>query len=104
MEKAYNREYCSQKAGAKRRNIDWQFTYDSWMSWWGDDIIHRGKGSDKLVMARNGDLGPYSIDNCKKITHTENISEAQKGRPKPGNGVWMVGKCNNPNGRRGASL
>jgi hypothetical protein len=82
MLKPYNHEYHRQKDGAKRRNIDWQFTYDTWMEWWGDDIVNRGKG-DKLCMARYGDIGPYSVENCKKITHSQNCSEGQKGILKP---------------------
>ncbi len=83
MLKPYNHEYHRQKDGAKRRNIDWQFTYDTWIEWWGDDIVNRGRNKGKLCMARNGDIGPYSITNCTKITHSENCSIGQKGIPKP---------------------
>jgi hypothetical protein len=109
MRKPFNDEYHRQKAVAKYRNIDWQLTYDEWISWWGEDIVNRGKGPGKLVMARNNDVGPYSIDNCKKITHSENCSEGQKGKAKPEGFAEkarnsMLGKINNPYGRKGKEL
>jgi hypothetical protein len=106
MRKPYNHEYHRQKDGARRRNIDWQFTYDTWIEWWGSDIVYRGKGPGKLVMSRNGDTGPYSIENCKKITHSQNCSDGQKGKPKPLGFAAkarqsMLGKVNNPYGCKG---
>jgi len=78
-----NRKYHSQKTTAKCRGIDWQFTYDTWIEWWGNDIINRGKGPGKLCMARKGDTGPYHPDNVYKITHSENVTDAHLGKPKP---------------------
>lgn len=98
--KPYNLAYHNQKSMATYRNIDWQFTYDTWIEWWGEDIVNRGRGPNKLVMARNGDTGPYSAVNCKKITHADNVSEAQKGKSKPG----LLGKINNPYGCKGKSI
>ena len=79
MRKPYNDRYHNQKTRAKRRNIDWQFTYDTWIEWWGEDIANRGHSKGKLVMARFNDVGPYSPDNVKKITHSENVSESTTG-------------------------
>jgi hypothetical protein len=64
------------------RNIEWQFTYDTWVEWWGEDINKRGPYKGQLVMARNGDVGPYAPDNVRKATCTENCSEANKGKVK----------------------
>ena len=61
-----NRQYTNQKANAKKRGIDWKFTYESWLEFWGDDIERRGVGHDKLCMQRFGDSGPYHPDNVKK--------------------------------------
>lgn len=80
--KNHRKAYHAQKYGAKRRNIDWQFTYDTWIEWWGEDIIKRGIRKGQLVMARYKDQGPYHPDNVCKITTEENIREAIKGRPK----------------------
>jgi len=67
--------YCGQKSMAKKRGIAWEFTFESWLAWWGDDYALRGQGRGKLCCARFGDLGPYSPDNCKKITHEQNARE-----------------------------
>jgi len=71
-------KYNTQKAGAKVRNIEWHFTYESWLAWWGDDIVNRGNKSGQLVMARKNDNGPYHPDNVEKITCNQNHSDAHK--------------------------
>lgn len=71
-------KYYTQKAGAKCRDIEWHFTYESWLNWWGDDVVNRGNKSGQLVMARNNDTGPYHPDNVHKSTCNENHSEAHK--------------------------
>mgnify|MGYP007069485210 CR=1 FL=1 len=72
MKQAYSR----QKSSAKKRGIDWQFTYETWLEFWGDDIYRRGVGHDKLCMQRFGDVGPYHPDNCKKGYAKENAKTA----------------------------
>ena len=69
-------KYNNQKTHAKLRGIDWQFTYESWLIWWGDDLVNRGKNPDQLCMARFNDTGPYHPDNVRKATTSENSSEA----------------------------
>jgi len=76
----YKNKYSTQKAYAKQRGIDWQFTYDEWIAWWGDDIINRGPKKGQLVMARNGDTGPYHPSNVRKATCAENNIEAHQGK------------------------
>ena len=71
-------KYNHQKALAKARGIEWYFNYESWLDWWGDDLINRGKGKDQLCMARTGDIGPYHPDNVRKATFSENSSEASR--------------------------
>jgi hypothetical protein len=71
--------YWTQKHHAKDRGIDWQFTFDTWRDWWGDDIAKRGSKKGCLVMARHNDIGPYHPDNVRKATVEENISEGQIG-------------------------
>jgi len=73
-------KYNSQKCSANQRNIDWYFTYESWIEWWGDDIVNRGRNSGQLVMARNGDTGAYHPDNVYKATTKENHNEAHLGK------------------------
>ena len=73
-------QYANARRCSKDRNIDWQFTYDTWEAWWGEDIIKRGPYRGQLVMARFNDVGPYHPDNVKKITCGENALEAMTHR------------------------
>jgi len=83
MAKPYSKEYHIQRASAKHRGIDWQFSYDEWILWWGEDIINRGRKSGNFVMARHNDTGPYHPSNVRKALLTENSSEANKGKLRP---------------------
>jgi hypothetical protein len=76
MRNQFKQKYYTQKCGAKCRGIEWHFTFDSWIEWWGEDFANRGNKSGQLVMARRGDVGPYHPDNVYKITCNENHSEA----------------------------
>ena len=67
--------YHEQKNRSIRHGIEWHFTYESWIDWWGDDIERRGISKDSLVMARTGDIGPYHPDNVRKATVHENSME-----------------------------
>lgn len=82
LEMTLKHKYHVQKINARFRGIDWQFTYDTWIDWWGDDIANRGKLKGQLVMARNGDQGPYHPDNVRKVVTGENVKEAHGGKPK----------------------
>ena len=75
MKNPYINDYCKQRYSAGKRGIDWQFTYDEWVSWWGTDITKRGRGKGKLVMARTKDQGPYHPSNVRKETYENNIIE-----------------------------
>ena len=76
----YKHKYQCQKNTAIIRNIEWHFTFESWLAWWGDDIVNRGRNHGQLVMARIGDLGPYHPSNVRKLTCGENYKEAHLGR------------------------
>jgi hypothetical protein len=78
----YKHKYGVQKFGAKKRGLDFHFTYEEWLDWWGEDIENRGRGKGQLVMARYGDVGPYHPDNVFKNTAEQNVREAQTGIPK----------------------
>jgi hypothetical protein len=78
----YQCQYDNAKHCAKQRGIDWQFTYDTWTAWWGEDIIRRGPYKGQLVMARHNDVGPYHPDNVRKASCQENGREGQLGKPK----------------------
>jgi hypothetical protein len=74
----YKHAYYSQKSSSMSRSIDFQFTYEEWVSWWGEDIINRGRKVGQLVMARIGDQGPYHPDNCIKKACGDNVREAYR--------------------------
>ena len=80
LDKPYCNQYWAQKQNARRRGIDFEFTYDTWISWWGDDIALRGKGRDKLVMARKGDTGSYHPDNVVKMLNQDNVSQGNQNK------------------------
>jgi hypothetical protein len=85
--KIYFTQFNNQRQNAYKRNIDWHFSYDDWVNWWGDDIQFRGKGKGKLCMARQGDQGPYHPNNVFKCPFEENVSQSMKGRPSAKKGI-----------------
>jgi hypothetical protein len=68
--------YCGQQLSAARRGIEWEFTFQTWLEWWGDDLERRGVGPDKLCMMRAHDQGPYSPENCSKGFAKDNAKTA----------------------------
>lgn len=69
--------FRAQRQSAKRRGIPFLFELTDWWAWWQLDgrWDRRGMGGDALVMARHGDVGPYSLDNVMCITHAENMAQ-----------------------------
>lgn len=72
--------YSCQKSKAKARNIAWEITFEEWWKIWEPYWDQRGCGKDKLVMARHGDVGPYSPSNVSLITMQENVHAAREKR------------------------
>lgn len=54
------------------RGIAWEFTFETWLAWWGDDLDRRGNLRGELSMQRFADAGPYSPDNTRKGTPLDN--------------------------------
>jgi hypothetical protein len=71
-------KYGCQKTHAKLRGIEFNFTFQEWIDWWGSDIINRGCRKGQLVMARIGDQGPYSSNNVIKQECGQNTAEMRK--------------------------
>jgi hypothetical protein len=72
--------YWGHKYGAKKRGIEFTFSFDEWCAWWESHLgadwqSKRGARVGLYVMARNGDRGPYSPGNVRCILHSENLSE-----------------------------
>ncbi len=68
--------YQVQVRNARRRSIEFMFSYEEWLDFWEGDLEQRGVNG--LVMARKGDVGPYSVENCYIITAQQNIAERDK--------------------------
>lgn len=72
------RKYCSQRAGANKRGVGWELTFEQWLEWWGADLDKRGRGTSNLQMQRLADTGPYKLGNIRKGTPLQNMKT--KGR------------------------
>ena len=90
MTNKMKKAYTQQKGDAKKRGIEFKLTFEEWRNWWGNDFENRGVGSDKLVMARYGDVGAYELSNIKKITFGDNCRES-KGQFEKGYTPWNKG-------------
>lgn len=71
-------QYRLQQNGARRRGIDWQFTFEEWVTVWerSGKADQRGRGKGCYVMARHGDTGPYSASNVSIILFEQNCADA----------------------------
>ena len=69
--------FHGQKTSAKKRNIDFQFDFLTWIFWW----INTGKFDQRGVhgyeyqMCRKGDIGPYHWDNVYCDTGDNNKAD-----------------------------
>jgi|TARA_R110002126_G_scaffold204218_1_gene351630 transposase len=69
-------KYVVQKNSAKKRQIEWQFTFADWWRIWQESgkWNKRGRGVG-YCMARFNDLGPYAPNNVEIILSTQNSSD-----------------------------
>ena len=70
--------FLMQRQHAKERGIDFEFDFDEWVEWWGDDFDRRGCEVGQLVMARYNDEGAYEPDNVVKVTCSENSGDSNR--------------------------
>jgi hypothetical protein len=72
-------KYNVHKNGAKSRNIEWLFTFDTWWDMWEQSgkWSQRGNKRGCYVMARIGDIGPYCPTNVRIILAEDNHKEAK---------------------------
>ena len=66
------------RSRARRQGIEFLFTFEAWVEWWGDDFVRRGNAPTDLVCARRGDTGPYSPSNCVKLLKRVNVKHMRR--------------------------
>lgn len=72
-------KYNQQRLQAKQRNIEWLFTLESWLEFWGEKLEFRGIRHNDLCCGRHEDIGPYSPENCYITTNEENLNHYRTG-------------------------
>lgn len=83
--------YRRQQRAALHRNIEWNFTFETWVSWWElTEKLHlRGKTKERpYQMCRFGDDGPYSPDNVYCGTMSDNVRDVVVAGRHRG---WVIG-------------
>lgn len=74
--------YSRQKSVAKQRGIQWEITFDEWWNLWSPYYRLRGRGTNGLCMAREGDSGAYKIGNVYLTTNLGNMKDGHATRSK----------------------
>jgi len=83
----FKRKYTEHRYNAKRRNIDFDLTFDQWKLIWEESgqIENMGRKLGQYCMSRKGDIGPYSMDNVFIQLHSQNAADGHYGNQ------WNVG-------------
>jgi hypothetical protein len=73
-------KFNNHRVDARRRGIEFLFTFEEWWAWWQVDNRweNRGRGANQFVMARHGDQGPYAPWNVRCTTARENTQEKDR--------------------------
>lgn len=77
--KEARRKFADQRQRAKERAIDWQMTLTQWWGVWREsgNWDKRGRSAgNSAVMARRGDVGPYSVANVYITTLAKNFTDS----------------------------
>lgn len=74
-------KFYEHRQNARRRNIEFNLTYDEWMNIWIQSGYweQRGRAKGKYVMCRNNDIGPYAVGNVYIGLMEVNAGEARSG-------------------------
>lgn len=72
-------KYRMQKVHSKSRGIEFNLTFDEWITWWKSTGKYhlRGKNGLDYCMCRKGDTGPYSLENIYCATNKQNAQDAK---------------------------
>ena len=100
------RRFTFQLVRAAQRGIEWCLTFEEWLDVWqrSGHSHERGRGRGRYVMARRGDIGPYSVGNVEIILYEQNSRDARTNNPEAarlsgirrtgsGRGWTFVKKC-----------
>lgn len=70
-------KYKTQQCDAKRRRIEWNFTFETWSKVWKESghLEQRGTKKDEYCMCRYEDRGPYSPENVYITTNSQNVKD-----------------------------
>lgn len=87
--------YTRSKADAKRRGIEFLFTFDEWKSWWLETGRWelRGKKAGCYQMCRKNDVGPYAVWNVYCDTVEANSRLPHAGTKRPPEWVEKIGNA-----------
>lgn len=69
--------YSIQKRSAKKRGIEWHYTFETWWEKWQEsgNWDNRGCTRGSHVMSRYNDIGPYSPENTYINLSEANVKE-----------------------------
>lgn len=82
--KTLKQAYDRKRHNAKRRGIDFNLSFDEYstlLSRAGITVDQIGQKHDQYCLGRFGDVGDYSLHNCRFITVAENNREAARTKP-----------------------
>jgi hypothetical protein len=81
----FKQGYTRSKSDAKRRGIQFEFTFDEWKTWWLETgkWDKRGRKAGCFQMCRTNDVGPYSLTNvyCDTIEANSRLPHVGTTRP-----------------------
>lgn len=77
-------KFRRQRGQAKARGVEWHLSFEEWKAIWdASGLFHlRGKRSGQYVMARAGDVGPYSVGNVSICEATRNVRDSHINKPR----------------------
>jgi hypothetical protein len=80
MSRSLKVAFRSQRAKALCRGVEWRLSFEQWMRIWecSGFLGQRGRLRGQYCMARNGDVGPYSVENVSIQPVSVNTSDGCK--------------------------
>lgn len=79
-----HQRFCEQRMRANQRKIGWELSFADWWEIWSESGLWHMRGrqhANSAVMARRGDIGPYSVGNVYIITLSDNFVESWESAP-----------------------